>query len=139
MKIRSYLTFNGNAAEAIEFYKDTLGAREVTVSRFSDIPPSPDYAVPEAAKNLILHAEIKIGEDVVFISDNEPNNPFNQAVSDNIAVTLIGMDAAMATELYNKLKVGGKEIMPIQETFWSSAYGMLVDKFGIKWFINADS
>lgn len=34
---------------------------------------------------------------------------------------------------FERLKVGGKVEMVLQETFWSKCYGVVVDKFGIQW------
>jgi PhnB protein len=36
------------------------------------------------------------------------------------------------------LAEGGKVTMPIQPTFWSPRFGMLVDRFGIPWMINCE-
>ncbi|RYD78984.1 MAG: hypothetical protein EOP53_10310, partial [Sphingobacteriales bacterium] len=33
---------------------------------------------------------------------------------------------------------GGKETMPLQETFWGATFGMLTDKFGVHWMINCE-
>jgi PhnB protein len=29
--------------------------------------------------------------------------------------------------------------MPIQQTFWSARFGMLVDQFGVDWMVNCEA
>jgi PhnB protein len=43
-----------------------------------------------------------------------------------------------ADRVFNALAAGGNVIMPLQQTFWSSRFGMLTDKFGISWMVNTD-
>ena len=47
-------------------------------------------------------------------------------------------DAQEAGKLFENLTPGGTVIMPLQKTFWAEAFGMVVDKFGVKWFVNCD-
>jgi PhnB protein len=41
-----------------------------------------------------------------------------------------------AEKLFKGLSAGGKVTMPLNDTFWGSYFGMLVDKFGIQWMVN---
>ena len=139
MKINTYLTFNGNARQVIDFYQSIFGKSEVQIMPFSEMPPDPKYPIHEEAKNWIMHAVMKIGDDTVYLSDNFPGTPFNGTNGDIITVTVGDMKAEKAHEIYGKLKEGGQEIMPIAETFWSPAFGVLIDKFGVKWNIAAEN
>ena len=139
MKINTYLTFNGNAQQAIDFYQSVFGKSEIQIQRFSEMPPNQGFQIPDEAKDRILHAEIKIGDAVVYISDNFPGTPFNENSGDIITVTVVDINAEKAHEIYGKLKAGGEELMPIAETFWSPAFGSVTDKFGVKWNISAEN
>lgn len=54
-------------------------------------------------------------------------------------VTATYPDAESARRTYAALADGGHEIMPIAKTFWSDAYGMLVDRFGTPWMVMSDT
>ncbi|MGI9393492.1 MAG: VOC family protein, partial [Boseongicola sp.] len=43
-----------------------------------------------------------------------------------------------AQTVFDKLAVGGEVEMPFAPTFWSSGFGTLSDRFGVKWMIGAD-
>jgi PhnB protein len=42
-----------------------------------------------------------------------------------------------AARIFNALLPGGNVIMPLGKTFWSPAFGMLDDKFGMGWMVIA--
>jgi PhnB protein len=64
-----YLTFNGNCEEAVKFYQKILGG-ESQILRFGDAPPNPNFQVPEEAKNLVLHAELRKDGHIIRFSDS---------------------------------------------------------------------
>jgi PhnB protein len=45
-------------------------------------------------------------------------------------------DPTEAERLFQALEEGGKVKMPLQQRFWATRFGMLVDRFGIPWMIN---
>lgn len=65
VKLRPYLTFNGNCAEAIELYKKAFQTEAMQVMRFSDMPEMPGFDIPEDFKDKILQAGIKFGADYI--------------------------------------------------------------------------
>ena len=112
-----------NAAKAIEFYKKALGAEEVMRM------PTPD--------GKIGHAELKIGDSIIFISDEFPN--MGTAKSPQ---TLGGCTGSL--NLYVKdvdslfqqaVAAGGKTTMPVADMFWGDRYGTFTDPFGYSWGI----
>ena len=40
-----------------------------------------------------------------------------------------------ARRLFEALSDGAQVFMPMQKTFYSSAFGMLQDKFGVNWMV----
>ena len=70
-----------------------------------------------------------------MLSDTLPGMP--HTIGDNITVTVNTDTAEQAKDIFSKLEVGGKVNMPIQETFWSPAYGNVTDKFGVLFQISA--
>lgn len=134
MKVTPYLNFNGRAEEALNFYKDALGAEIGMVMRFKDAPPgTPTMGAPPGDK--IMHSRMKIGDTVVFASDGRCSGA---AEFKGATFSLDAKDDADATRLFNALSPGGKVTMPLAPTFFASSFGMVTDKFGIPWIIIAE-
>jgi len=109
-----------NAAEAIEFYKKALGATEVMRM------PAPG--------GKIGHAEIKIGDSVVFLSDEWPNmggkSPQSLgAYTGGLYLYVPDVDSSFD----QAIKAGGKAGMPVQDMFWGDRMGSLTDPYGHQW------
>ncbi|HFI0107817.1 TPA: VOC family protein [Streptococcus suis] len=128
-----YLVTNGNGLEAIEFYKNALGAEVEQVNLFKDFLPD----CPAELENHVMNAQFRLNGQRFMLSDNNPEMPYS--VGDNITVALITDDAETAKDLFAKLSEGAMKItMDLQAVPWSPAYGSLQDKFGIHWQINAE-
>lgn len=109
------------AAEAIEFYKKALGAREVMRM------PGPDG-------KSVMHAEIKIGDSVVFLGDESPNMGCRspQSLGGSTAalhVYVRDVDAAFK----RAVEAGAQARMPVTDMFWGDRYGRIADPFGHEW------
>ena len=111
-----------DAAKAIEFYKKVFGATE-TMSM-----PMPD--------GKIAHAEIKIGDSMVMISDEIPE--FGTKSPQTLNGTPVGIflyvpdvDATFTQAIAS----GATEVMPVADQFWGDRYGKVRDPFGHQWNI----
>ena len=71
MNIQPYLSFEGRAQEAIDFYKSAVGATENVVMRFKDAPPEVQAQITPGMGDKVMHACIKIGDSDVFMSDGQ--------------------------------------------------------------------
>src|SRR5262249_34664933 len=68
--VQTYLFFNGNCEEALEFYKKALGAEVLMIMRFKDSPEAPPPGrVPPGYENKIMHSSFRVGQTVVMASD----------------------------------------------------------------------
>ena len=111
------------AAEAIEFYKKALGAEELVRM------PSPD--------GKIMHAELKIGDSIIFISDEFPNMGVSKApqslggTTGTLHLYVPDVDSAFQ----RAINAGGKTTMPVADMFWGDRYGHVLDPFGFVWAI----
>jgi len=133
MKLNTYLHFNGNCEEALNFYVKALGAKPVMMMRYGDSPMA-----KETAKELhqkILHGRITIGDNVIMASDAPPGRFQDQAgFSINIGVDTPGEAERLFNALSEKAEIG----MPMAETFWAQRFGMLKDQFGVPWMVNCE-
>lgn len=136
MKIRTYLNFDGNCEEAIELYKQAFNAEANPVARFSDMPPNPNFVIPEEFKNRILQCELHVGDDFLRMSDCGPMNPINSADTEKLALCFEGT-VEQIQQAFDVLSREGKVGMPLEKTFFSPSHGMVYDKFGIMWSLVA--
>ena len=127
--VNPYLAFKGNCKEAMEFYKTALDG-ELELMDFSTAP----MEVPEVYKTKILHSKLNFDDAVIMASDTMPNNPIN--IGDNVSISIAAESEEIGEKYFNSLSEGGKVIMPFSEAFWGSKFGMLEDKFGIRWMID---
>lgn len=134
MQIQPYLFFEGRAEEAIDFYKQALGAEVEMLMRYSESPePPPPDAVPPGSGDKIMHSSLRIGGAVVMISDG---NCTGQPSFGGFSLSINLPDAATAERAFAALAEGGQVIMPLGKTFWSPGFGMLSDRFGVGWMVN---
>jgi PhnB protein len=120
---------NGNAKEAIDFYQKALKAEVLFLQSFGEMPENPEFPLPENAKNLVSHATLKVGQTELMFSDTFPGQPHQSGNQVTICVTT--NDADQARQIFDGLQQDGQVTMPLQETFFSPAYGSVTDKFGV--------
>lgn len=133
MVIQPYLFFDGRCEEAIEFYRKTLGAEVIALLRFSDCPETPAPGmVPPGSENKVMHAAFRVDNATVLASDGScQGKPSFQG----FALSLTVPDKAAADRMFAALGDGGQVQMPVGKTFFSPAFGMLADKFGVSWMV----
>jgi len=136
MQIRPYLYFKGECQEAIELYKKAFNIEESEIMRFSDIPPNPDnpMQVPEGQKNWILQATLPFGDNFIRMSDSI--GELNDVSTDRIGI-VVESSVDIVKNAFNVLAEEGNVRMPLQETFFSPAYGIVYDKYGVMWNLAA--
>ena len=133
MPISPYLFFEGRAEEAIGFYGKAVGARTLNLMRNSDSPtPPPPGMMPPGSESKIMHATIRIGDNTLMLSDGYCAGAAKFA---GFGVSLPARDAAEADRFFVGLYDGGEVRMPISPTFFSPAFGMVQDRFGVLWMI----
>lgn len=127
--LHPYLTFNGNAAEAMKFYHSVLGG-ELTMQTFGEA----NMAKTPEDKDKIIHSTLKSGALTLMASDSDPSR--QATFGDNISMSINGQDNVKLTEIFNGLAQGGKVDMPLAKQFWGDTFGILTDKFGVHWMVN---
>jgi PhnB protein len=132
--MEAYLTFNGNAAEALAFYAKCLGGKIAFSMTFGESPMGAD--TPADFKNKIMHATLEARGQKLMASDAPPGFKFEGYKGFSLSVQ--AKDVKEGEQLFNALAAGGKATMPYAPTFWSSGFGMLEDKFGVPWMVNCE-
>jgi len=119
MKVAPYLFFDGRAEEAIEYYRRVLGAEVERMVRFKDNPEPQPGMTPPGAENKIMHADLRIGDTVILMSDGRcAGKPEFRG----FALSLYVANNAEAESRFNALSDGGQVQLPLRKTFFSSKF-----------------
>jgi PhnB protein len=132
--IQPQIFFEGRCEEAIEFYKRALGAEVQMLMRFKDNPEKGKggCSPPPGSDEKIMHAQVRIGESVIMMADARcSGQPKFEGFS--LSVTMPTVDEVVKT--FAKLSEGGQVQMPLDKTFFTEMFGMVVDKFGVFWMV----
>jgi len=129
MQVTPYLMMDGNAKEAIQFYENALEAKVLFLQTFGEMPENPEFPLPEEAKGRVSHATIEVGESPIMFSDIFPGQPFQSG--NQVTICLSTKDKEKSNKIFEALQQGGQVNMPMEETFFSPAYGIVTDKFGV--------
>ena len=119
--VTPYLVLDG-AAAALDWYARALGATEIMRMPMGD---------------RIGHAEIRIGDSVVMLSDEWPDMNLlgpkaRGGVTASLMIYVPDVDAAFA----RAIEAGATEERPVADQFYGDRSGTLVDPFGHRWMIS---
>ncbi len=131
-----YLNFDGNCEEAFNFYKSVFGGEFNYIGRFSDMPKSEDFSIPEADLNKIMHIGFPIGTSILMGSDIGGDWAPTYVQGNNFSVSVTADSKEEADRVFNSLSQGGEITMELEMTFWGDYFGMLIDKFGVNWMVS---
>lgn len=131
MEFTPYLNFNGTCAEAFRFYAQVLGGTIEMLQTHGESPVK-DH-VPPDWHDKVLHARLNVEGRVLMGSDA----PAEYTPAQGMYVSIQVPTAAEASRLFTKLAEGGTVTMPFAQTFWSPGFGMVVDRYGTPWMVNA--
>lgn len=133
MKIEPYLMFDGNCAEAFQYYAQHLGGTIVHTMKFSEAPEG-EGCGPELGDK-IMHAAIVIDGRTLMGSDAASEYcPYEKPRGISLALNPTSVEEA--ERVFAALSDGGKVEMALAKTFWSESFGTCTDRFGIPWMIN---
>jgi PhnB protein len=137
--VSTYLNFPRRTEEAFNFYKSVFGGEFTNdISRFSDIPPSPDMPpLADADKNLVMHVELPIlGGHCLMGTDAPESMGFTVNFGNNVYINLQPDTRKETKKLFDALSAGGKVTMELQDMFWGDYFGSCTDKYGVQWMFN---
>jgi PhnB protein len=133
MTIQPYLTFGGRCQEAVDFYREALGAEVQMLMRFKEAPDQPPPGmVPDNWGDKIMHVSLKIGDAVLMASDGCASSEKN---FQGFSLSLTAANEAEADRKFAALCKSGQVTMPLGKTFFAQRFGMLVDRFGVSWMV----
>jgi len=134
VRVEPYVYFQGRCEEALEFYRDAIGADATVFARFGDIPGSAAAAAGAAgaAGAKVAHAVLRVGDTVVLASDGQGAG---QPDFSGFSLSLTVSDDAEAERLFAALSAGGVVQVPMAPTPFASRLGLVADRFGVPWMV----
>ncbi len=135
MSLSIHLSFDGNCRQALGFYCEVFRHPMPSIMKYGDSPEAKKRDMTEDEKELVMYADLTINGTLVMFGDVPSWMPMKLRMGDNMAVYLRVHDMDEVTRLYNELLEGGKVIMELAPTFYSKAYGYIIDKFGTPWML----
>ncbi len=131
MKLTTHLAFGGQCEAAFQFYTQCLGAKIQFMLTYGGSPMAEQ--VPPEWRGKIVHATLTVGDSTLVGADVLPE----QYEQPKGFYVLLHVDDQLETErMFQVLSENGTVQMPLQKTFWSVCFGVLVDQFGIPWEIH---
>ncbi|WP_026693036.1 VOC family protein [Peribacillus kribbensis] len=133
--IKPYLMFNRECGEAFRLYQEAFDGEMISIQKYGDMPPNPDFPVSESDKDLVLHAQLKLTESgSIMGSDGTRETETSGKVSISVELD----SEVRAQKAWSVLKEGGTIHMDLQPTFFSKLHGSVKDRFGVTWMFTVE-
>ena len=135
MAVVTTLNFCGRTEEAINLYREALGAEILFLLRFCDCPDK-SFMQP-GMEQMIFHATFRIdgtefmASDVGYSDEGATASAFSGF---SLAINAVSIERARA--IFAALSEGGRVIIPLAESSFTGWYGIVVDRIGVSWKIN---
>lgn len=128
-RLNPYISFSGDARQAMEFYKQVFGGT-LTMNTFGEYG---DQDAPGADN--IMHGMLETDRGFTLMGADTPPGEEHKP-GNNIAVSLSGDDGDELRGYWQQLSDGGTVTVPLEKQMWGDEFGMCVDRFGIAWMVN---
>lgn len=120
----------GYCAEAIALYQKAFDITVNSIDYYRDAPPDSGMTITEAEQNKVMHAELTISGSRVNMSDSNPDD----IIFGNMIILNVFLNSSDdVCKAFHVLKEGGKIHVELGPQFFSSMYGSVEDRFGIRW------
>ncbi|MFD0311930.1 VOC family protein [Streptomyces sp. NPDC127119] len=128
-RLNPYISFDGDARPAMEFYKEVFGGT-LALNTFGEAG-APD--TPEADQ--IMHGMLETPSGFTLMGADTPPG-MEYSPGGNFSVSLSGDDESELRGWWEKLSAGGTVSVPLEKQMWGDVFGMCTDRFGIPWMVN---
>lgn len=128
VKLTPYITLEGKAREAIQFYEQAIGAKVLSIITYGDMPEMSNTFTDET-KNMIANAKIQVGEAELMFSDDPFGSPI--ASGKKVTICITTNDVETSKRYFEALREDGQVNLPFQEEAFSPGFGDVTDKFGV--------
>ena len=128
-RLNPYVSFDGNAREAMEFYRSVFGG-DLTLSTYGE------YGQPDApGADKVMHGQLETPAGFTLMGADTPPGSEYSTPNDTITISLSGDDDELHA-YWDKLADGGTVTMPLEKQMWGDEFGMCIDRYGTPWMVN---
>lgn len=128
-RLNPYLSFGGDARQAMEFYKEVFGG-SLALNTYAEIGGQDG---PDADK--IMHSMLETPSGFTLMGADAPPD-MEHTPGNNFSISLSGDDDAELRGYWEKLSADGSVSVPLERQMWGDVFGMCTDRFGIPWMVN---
>jgi len=128
-RLNPYITFTGNARQALEFYREVFGGT-LTANTFGEYGQA---GTP--FEDQLMHGMLETPSGFTLMGADTPPGMEHRA-GNNIAISLSGEDETELRGYWDKLAAAGSVSVPLEKQMWGDVFGMCEDQFGITWMVN---
>ena len=132
LKLNINLSFDGHCEEAFKFYERCLDGRITYLLTWGASPMAKD--APPHWSSKVNHATMEVGTTVLQGSDPAPGS----FVAPQGFCIMLQLTESDGERVFTSLAEGGTIGFQYQKTFWAAGFGMVTDRYGIPWAINAE-
>jgi PhnB protein len=129
-RLNPYLSFAGDARQALTFYKGAFGGT-LAISEYGSFGSE----APPGHTDKVMHGMLEAPNGFALMAADVPPGMDHQP-GNNFAVSLSGDDEAELRGYWEKLSEGGTVSVPLERQMWGDTFGMCADKFGVTWMVN---
>lgn len=136
-RVNTYLNFQGQTEEAFTSYAKTFGTAVTMLSRYRDMPAAGPGELPADELDLVMHAELPIvAGHLLMGTDMLASMAQHTRIGNNTTLCLDVDSREDADRLYGALSDGGSEASPMADMPWGAYWGVVLDRYGVRWMIN---
>jgi PhnB protein len=128
-RLNPFLSFNGNARQAMEFYASVFGG-DLAFNTWAEFGAGDS---PHAGR--IGFGLLETGAGYTIMANDVTSDTEYRPMA-GCSVSLSGDDGGLLRDYWDKLSAGGTTMMPLQKQVWGDEFGMRIDKFGVSWMVN---
>ncbi|GGG16561.1 VOC family protein [Paenibacillus aceti] len=135
LEVAIFLSMNGRAQEAIEFYKKHLNAEQLLLVTYEDMAQrDPSFPLTEENKHHITHSVLRIGKTKIMIAEDTIDPREKYTVGNNTSLCIQSADLEEIEKFYESLTSDDRVrvIVPLASNIFSKAYGIIEDPFGVQ-------
>ncbi len=132
--LNPYLTFAGNAREAMEYYHSVFGG-ELAMNTFREFHMED---LPEDELDGIMHAQLTTPTGFTLMGSDAPTAMGGATPNGKISLSGGADEEEQLRGYWAGLAEGGTIDMPLETAPWGDAFGQVTDRYGVVWYVNLE-
>lgn len=128
-RLNPYISFDGNARSAMEFYEGVFGGT-LDLNTYGETG-----GMEGPGADRIMHGMLETPSGFTLMASDAPPGTEHK-VGNHMSVSLSGDDAEELRGYWQKLSDHGTVTVPLDKQMWGDEFGMCEDQFGVSWMVN---